>query len=85
MTNDAAKYLCNVFLLKPHLNGDAAHGALGALARERGENEASLRRTLHRLGRNFRRAVKAQLAPTLASPEDVDDEMRSLLLALSEG
>ena len=30
MTNDAAKYLCNVSLLKPRLNGDAAHGALAA-------------------------------------------------------
>ena len=71
-------------LLKPHLNGDSAHGALGALARERGENEATLRSTLHRLRRSFRRAVKAQLAPTLASPEDLDDEMRALFLALSE-
>lgn len=70
--------------LKPHLNGDAAHGALGTLARERGENEATLRSTLHRLRRSFRRAVKTQLAPTLASPDDVEDEMRALFLALSE-
>lgn len=72
-------------LLKPHLNGDAAHGALGALARERGANEATLRSTLHRLRRSFRHAVKAQLAPTLATPDDVDDEMRALFLALADG
>jgi RNA polymerase sigma-70 factor (ECF subfamily) len=72
-------------LLKPHLNGDAAHGALGALARDHGANEATLRSTLHRLRRRFRHAVKAQLAPTLATPDDVDDEMRALFLALADG
>jgi hypothetical protein len=29
--------------------------------------------------------VKAQLAPTLATPDDVDDEMRALFLALADG
>ena len=71
-------------LLKPHLNGDVTHGALGALARARGENENTLRITLHRLRKSFRRAVKAQIAPTLATPDAVDDEMRALFLALSE-
>jgi hypothetical protein len=33
-------------LLKPHLNGDAAHGALGALARAQGMNEGTLRSAL---------------------------------------
>jgi RNA polymerase sigma-70 factor (ECF subfamily) len=70
---------------KAHLNGDAAHGALGALARAQGINEVTLRSMLHRLRRSFRHAVKAQLAPTLASREEVEDEMRALLLALADG
>ncbi len=72
-------------LLKPHLHGGAEHGALGELARQRGTNEATLRSTLHRLRLSFRHAVKGQLAPTLATPEDVNDEMHSLFLALSDG
>ena len=72
-------------VLKPHLHGGAEHGALGARARERGVNEATLRSTLYRLRLRFRRAVKAQLAPTLATHEDLNDEMHSLFLALSDG
>jgi DNA-directed RNA polymerase specialized sigma24 family protein len=81
----AAGGLDEFALLKPHLNGDAAHGALGALARAQGINEATLRSALHRLRRSFRHAVKAQVAPTLATREDVEDEMRALFLALADG
>ncbi|MFN0126957.1 MAG: sigma-70 family RNA polymerase sigma factor [Verrucomicrobiales bacterium] len=69
--------------LKPFLTGDGGHGGLASLAARRGVNEATLRARLHRLRRQFRQCVRRQIAPTLASGTDLEDEMAALLAALS--
>jgi DNA-directed RNA polymerase specialized sigma24 family protein len=68
--------------LQPFIGGGPAHGGLAALAEQRGENPATLRKTVSRLRQRFRYHVKAQITPTLASPDDADAEMRELLEAL---
>jgi hypothetical protein len=68
--------------LQPCIGGEPAHGALAALAEQRGESAATLRKTLSRLRQRFRQHVKAQITPGLESPGDADAEMRALLNAL---
>ena len=71
--------------LKPFLAGDARKGALQAAARKLDMPEATLRSSLHRLRKAYRRQVRAQIAPTLQDADQLDEEMHSLLAALSDG
>ena len=68
--------------LQPCIGGEPAHGGLAALAAQRGESPATLRKTLSRLRQRFRQHVKAQITPTLDSAGEADAEMRELLEAL---
>lgn len=68
--------------LKPFLTGDATHGGLAALAHATGEAEATLRSRLHRWRQRFRVLVRREVATTLSSRADLDDEMASLFAAL---
>jgi DNA-directed RNA polymerase specialized sigma24 family protein len=68
--------------LRPFIAGDTAHGDLAALAAERAESAATLRKTVSRLRQRFRHHVKACLHPTLGSHGQADEEMRALLMAL---
>lgn len=70
-------------LLKPFIAGDSEHAGLAQVAAQHGLNAATLRKTLSRLRQEFRRHVKAEIAPTLAADSDAADEMRELLLALT--
>lgn len=68
--------------LQPFIGGDSAHGALAALAEQRRENPATLRKTISRLRHQFRQLVKSEITPTLTSSDEADAEMRELLAAL---
>ena len=52
------------------------------LAGELGMSEGAVRVALHRLRKEFGTALRATVAQTVASPEDVDDELRYLLAVL---
>lgn len=69
-------------ILQPFIGGHAPC-TIASLAEERGESAATLRKTVSRMRQRFRHYVKAQLAPALVSPLDIEDEMRALLSALS--
>ena len=69
--------------LYPLIANEARAGALASLASARGESAATLRKRVSRMRQCFRQHVKAQLVPTLAESEELDDEMRALLAALS--
>jgi DNA-directed RNA polymerase specialized sigma24 family protein len=69
--------------LQPFIGGESMYGNLTALAEARGENAATLRKTVSRLRLRFRQQVKAVITPTLGSEQEADTEMQSLLLALS--
>ena len=68
--------------LRPFLDTPPTHGAIAKLAKSDAKNEATLRSNLHRLRRAFRKQVKAQIAPTLDSDQEIDTEMQELLAAL---
>jgi DNA-directed RNA polymerase specialized sigma24 family protein len=55
-----------------------------ALATEMGLNDGALRVAVHRLRKRFRQIFREEIAHTVASEEDVDQEVRHLLMVLSE-
>ena len=65
------------------LTGESTHGAISALAEQRRIPEATLRSQIHRLRRQFRQCVKAEISPTVAESTEVDGEMRRLFEALT--
>ena len=71
--------------LSPWLTGEAEYGDQAALADQAGIPLNTLKSVIHRLRRRFRRAVKAEIARTLADPKDVDTEMTALFAALGGG
>jgi len=68
--------------LKPFLTGDEPE-SYSALAAELGSTEGSLRVAVHRLRRQFGSSLRETIAETVATADDVDDEMRHLLAVVS--
>jgi RNA polymerase sigma-70 factor (ECF subfamily) len=52
------------------------------LAAELGASAGALRAAVHRMRRRYRDLLRAEIAETVATPEDVDDEIRFLLSAV---
>ena len=65
--------------LMPFLSGEESYASLAA---ERGTSEGALRVAVHRLRRRFRDHLRRIVAETV-EPEDVDDEIRFLIGAVS--
>lgn len=68
--------------LKDYLTGDNAGKPYHAIAAELNMSEGALKVTVHRLRRRFGELVRAQVERTVASPEEIDDEIRQLFAAL---
>lgn len=69
--------------LKPALTGDRLDDSYAAIGRRFGLTESALKVAVHRLRRRYRALLRAEIAQTVASPEDVEREIRELLHALS--
>ncbi len=68
--------------LKPYLTGDApqlSYAETGALLEM---SEGAVKVAVHRLRRQFRDLVHDEIAQTVSSPEEVDDELRHLWSAV---
>jgi RNA polymerase sigma-70 factor (ECF subfamily) len=52
------------------------------LAAELGASAGALRVAVHRMRRRYRDLLRAEIAETVSTPEEVDDEIRFLLLAV---
>jgi len=68
--------------LKGFLGGAAAGAPYSQAAADLGMTEAAVKMAVHRLRRRYRRLLRAQIAQTVASPEEIDDEIRHLFNAL---
>ncbi|MEK0445380.1 MAG: hypothetical protein RLZZ399_701 [Verrucomicrobiota bacterium] len=68
--------------IKPHLAGESAQGDLDKLAPTISMHPDALRKALQRLRRRWRENVKSEIAATLDSGADVQEEMEALLAAL---
>jgi RNA polymerase sigma-70 factor (ECF subfamily) len=65
------------------LHGDPEDIRYEALASQLGVTGGALRTQVHRMRRRYRDLLRAEIAETVATPEDVDDEIRFLLSTLS--
>lgn len=69
--------------LKPWLTGETADISQADAARALGMNDGAVKVAIHRLRKRFRELVKAEIAQTLADPEQVADELRCLMEVLA--
>lgn len=68
--------------LRPLLRAGPQRGDYEALAAEFGIAKGTLTVTMHRLQQRYRELVRAEILQTVASPDDLDDELRHLLSIL---
>jgi RNA polymerase sigma factor (sigma-70 family) len=68
--------------LKQFLTGSVAAATYGQVAADLGMTEGAVKVAVHRLRRRYRQLLREEIAQTLASPEEVDDEIRYLLSCL---
>ena len=68
--------------LKEHLT-EGGGRSYRELAVDLGMTEGAVKVTVHRLRRRFGELVREQVERTVASPKEIDDEIRDLFAALS--
>lgn len=68
--------------IKDFLSGNNPRGGYESAASELGMTEGALKVAVHRARRRFGELLRNEVAGTVASPEDVQDEIRYLLAAL---
>lgn len=69
--------------LKMFLTADPSDGEYHHAAQQLGSTSQSVAVMVHRLRQRYRELVRAEVADTVASPADVDEEMRHLYAALT--
>lgn len=69
--------------LEAFLTQEAGPGVIAAAAQRLQMGEGALKVALHRLRRRFGEHLRAQVTSTLVSPDEVEEELRHLLAALS--
>jgi RNA polymerase sigma-70 factor (ECF subfamily) len=68
--------------LSPLLDGDPPAKSYDVLASELGASPGALRVAVHRMRRRYRELLRTELAETVSTPAEIDDEIRFLLAAL---
>lgn len=69
--------------LKPCLVGDRQAQPYAALAAQLGMTEGAVKVAVHRLRQRYRQLLREEIANTVASPEEVNDEMHHLFAVLA--
>jgi RNA polymerase sigma factor (sigma-70 family) len=68
--------------LKTYLTGDEPQVSYAAAANELGISEGAVKVAVHRLRKTFRDLVRDEIAQTVSSPEDIQDELQHLWSAV---
>jgi RNA polymerase sigma-70 factor (ECF subfamily) len=68
--------------LKQYLSDEARDGDYVRLGAELGMNPGAVAAAVHRLRQHYRALVREEVAQTVESPAEIDDEVRALLAAL---
>jgi RNA polymerase sigma-70 factor (ECF subfamily) len=68
--------------LKGYLTGEEAARSYREAADQLGTSEGALKMAVHRLRQRFREVVLAEIAQTVAGPDGVEEELRSLFRAI---
>jgi RNA polymerase sigma factor (sigma-70 family) len=69
--------------LKTYLTGDQPQLTYAQTASELGISEGAAKVAVHRLRKHFRDLVRDEIAQTVSSPEEIDDELRHLWSSVS--
>jgi RNA polymerase sigma-70 factor (ECF subfamily) len=69
---------------KPFLTGGDSGVAYARLAVDLGMSEGAVKVAIHRLRRRFAESVREEIARTVASPEQVEEEIRYLLAVIQD-
>jgi RNA polymerase sigma-70 factor (ECF subfamily) len=69
--------------LKPYLTGDQPAGAYEQTASALGQSTGAVRTGVHRLRQDFRTHLRREVAKTVESPDQIDEEMRHLRTVLA--
>lgn len=70
--------------IKSSLSSDGSESSYAEIAQRLGMTEGNLKVNVHRLRHRYRELLRAEIARTVDSPADVDDEIRELLAALND-
>ena len=65
-------------VLSPHLAGDEAAASMAEIGAELGVTEGHARVLLHRLRKHYRAALREEIARTVETEDEVEEEMRHL-------
>lgn len=68
--------------LKAYLTGEDPQASYAQTARELGMSEGAVKVTVHRLRKRFRDLVRDEIAQTVSSAEEIEDELRHLWKAV---
>src|SRR5262245_29304758 len=68
--------------LKGTLTGDGTGEPYARIGQELGASETAVKTAAHRLRRRYQEMLRAAVAQTVASPEEVEDELRDLFTAV---
>jgi len=69
--------------LKIFLTGDKGAGSYAELAGKLNTTEAALKMTVSRMRRRYGELLRAEIARTVSTPEEAEDELRALFAALN--
>jgi RNA polymerase sigma-70 factor (ECF subfamily) len=69
--------------LKPTLTEASRTVRYAEIAVRLGTSEGAVKVAVHRLRQRYRELLRAEIAQTVSTPAEVDDELRSLFAALS--
>ena len=69
--------------LKPTLTEASRSVRYAEIAARLGTNEGAIKVAVHRLRQRYREVLRAEIADTVASPGEVEDEIRNLFAALA--
>ena len=70
-------------VLSSCLTADREDVSYATFARILGLKETAVKNLVHRLRERYRDLIRAEIAETVATPDEVEDELRHLLAALS--
>jgi RNA polymerase sigma-70 factor (ECF subfamily) len=68
--------------LEAFLTGDGSEGRYQDVAAHLGTSEGAVKTAVHRLRKRFGQLLRAEVAETVADPNDIDDEVKHLLQTL---
>jgi RNA polymerase sigma-70 factor (ECF subfamily) len=68
--------------LKGALAGEGPHESYARIAEGLGLSEQAVKVAVHRLRRRYQELLRDEIAQTVASPEEIDDELRDLFAAV---